>query len=127
MVKEDELNKKAASNLLCGIRQVLKYAYDVALILNNLVDGLESEWIIKCVAYPERAKDSVSEMEVKAILEKNSANPLLYYAMELMIHTGMRANEVCALKWEDMFAMPNSGIKEIIGHKEIQSIKCYKM
>lgn len=59
--------------------------------------------------------------------EENSSNTILHYAIELATITGMRANEVCALKWEDMFAMPNTDIKEIIGHKEIQSIKCYKM
>ena len=237
MVKENELSRNITLDILSSIRQLLDFAYESNYISKDITSRLDSRYILRFSNTNKNIKNTyLSNEEVKSIMdaihekEENSDNPILFYAMDLMIHTGMRANEVCALKWDDikddyieicrreeengnntyiigpysysgisnkmifitkdisnilekvkelkfqneegfifgkkdgiryhansisstfhriikgstnekislneygklvrnqcMFENPNSDIKEIIGHKEIQSIKCYKM
>ena len=109
MVKENELSKNTTSNILSSIRQLLDFAYESNYISKDITSRLDSRYILRFSNTNKNIKNTyLSNEEVKSIMdvihekEENSDNPLLYYAMDLMIHTGMRANEVCALKWDDI-------------------------
>ena len=110
MVNRDHPKKKAFFDYMSVLHLTFNYARQKKIITENPVDFIEARVYLKsCDQTKPRAQEKImSEAEIREIAKevRKRIDRKPYYVNGFMIlfsiETGMRAGELCALKWSDI-------------------------
>lgn len=108
-----DLSPKSRTRTVAALKSVLAYGQTIGVLRVNVGAAVK-------LRRPEKklAERIVSEQKIHAIIESAKDHPRNYALLNLLYYAGLRASEVCNLRWRNLQERQESGQVTVYGKRD---------